>query len=76
MTERDESAKLPEKLREKPWASHKADLPHTPPTMLAAEELQLLHLLATRHFTGEGAIVDAGCLLGGGNRRIFGGFAY
>ena len=34
-------------------------------TMLMADELRLLHYLADEYYTGEGAIVDAGCFLGG-----------
>jgi SAM-dependent methyltransferase len=35
------------------------------PTMLTPDELRLLHYLAEERYTGEGAIVDAGCFLGG-----------
>jgi SAM-dependent methyltransferase len=35
------------------------------PTMLVPDELRLLHYLADEYYTGEGAIVDAGCFLGG-----------
>jgi SAM-dependent methyltransferase len=35
------------------------------PTMLVPDELRLLHYLADERYTGEGAIVDAGCFLGG-----------
>lgn len=35
------------------------------PTMLMPGELRLLHYLAEERYTGEGAIVDAGCFLGG-----------
>ncbi|HEY6186448.1 MAG TPA: class I SAM-dependent methyltransferase [Pyrinomonadaceae bacterium] len=35
------------------------------PTMLVPDELRLLHYLADDYYTGEGAIVDAGCFLGG-----------
>lgn len=34
-------------------------------TMLTPDELRLLHHLASRYYTGAGAIVDAGCFLGG-----------
>jgi hypothetical protein len=34
-------------------------------TMLMPDELRLLHYLADERYTGEGAIVDAGCFLGG-----------
>jgi SAM-dependent methyltransferase len=35
------------------------------PTMLVPDELRLLHYLAEERYTGEGAVVDAGCFLGG-----------
>lgn len=35
------------------------------PTMLIPDELRLLNYLAEECYTGEGAIVDAGCFLGG-----------
>lgn len=35
------------------------------PTMLTADELRLLNYLADEYYTGEGAIVDAGCFMGG-----------
>lgn len=35
------------------------------PTMLVPDELRLLNHLAEERYTGEGAIVDAGCFLGG-----------
>jgi hypothetical protein len=35
------------------------------PTMLVPDELRLLHYLAEERYSGEGAIVDAGCFLGG-----------
>jgi len=34
-------------------------------TMLIPDELRLLNYLADKYYTGEGAIVDAGCFLGG-----------
>lgn len=34
-------------------------------TMLIPDELRLLHYLTDEYYTGEGAIVDAGCFLGG-----------
>ena len=33
--------------------------------MLVPDELRLLNYLADEYYTGEGAIVDAGCFLGG-----------
>ena len=33
--------------------------------MLVPDEVRLLHHLAEEYYTGEGAIVDAGCFLGG-----------
>jgi len=35
------------------------------PTMLVPDELRLLNYLAEEYYAGEGAIVDAGCFLGG-----------
>ena len=35
------------------------------PTMLVPDELRLLHYLADSYYTGAGAIIDAGCFLGG-----------
>lgn len=35
------------------------------PTMLIPDELRLLNYLTDEYYTGEGAIVDAGCFLGG-----------
>jgi SAM-dependent methyltransferase len=35
------------------------------PTMLMPDELRLLHYLAEECYTGAGAVVDAGCFLGG-----------
>jgi hypothetical protein len=51
-------------IRRKIWL---ADRPRTLPvvTMLSLQERRLLHYLARRHFTNRGAIVDAGCFLGG-----------
>jgi SAM-dependent methyltransferase len=37
----------------------------TIPTMLVPDELRLLNYLADDYYTGQGAIVDAGCFLGG-----------
>lgn len=75
MNASDQSSHLREKLRGKPWAGHKAALPQTPPTMLAAEELQLLNWLAAHHCTGEGLIVDGGCFLGGSTYALASGLA-
>lgn len=45
--------------REVPWSCANV------PTMLIPDELRLLHYLVDECYTGEGAIVDAGCFLGG-----------
>jgi hypothetical protein len=45
--------------REVPWSCDDV------PTMLIPDELRLLHYLSDECYTGEGAIVDAGCFLGG-----------
>jgi SAM-dependent methyltransferase len=47
--------------RERPVPASCADVP----TMLVPDELRLLHYLADECYAGEGAIVDAGCFLGG-----------
>lgn len=75
MNEGTDNSQLPEKLRGQPWRSHKADMPQPPPTMLAPEELQLLHWLTARYHTGEGAIVDGGCFLGGSTNALASGLA-
>lgn len=40
------------------------------PTMLMPDELRLLHYLAEERYTGEGAVVDAGCFLGGSTTAL------
>ena len=47
--------------RKRPVPASCADVP----TMLMPDELRLLHYLTDECYTGEGAIVDAGCFLGG-----------
>ena len=51
-------------IRRKIWL---AEQPRTPPvaTMLSLQERRLLHFLTHRHFADRGAVVDAGCFLGG-----------
>jgi hypothetical protein len=49
-------------------AWRKRELPtavNSVPTMLIPDELRLLHYLAEEWYTGEGAIVEGGCFLGG-----------
>lgn len=43
------------------------------PTMLMADELRLLEFLAEETYCGEGAIVDAGCFLGGSTLALASG---
>jgi SAM-dependent methyltransferase len=50
-----------EAARERPLPAAVSDVP----TMLVPDELRLLHYLAEERYTGDGAIVDAGCFLGG-----------
>ena len=40
------------------------------PTMLSKDERRLLYGLAREHASGEGAIVDAGCFLGGSTAAL------
>jgi ribosomal protein L20A (L18A) len=75
MNTSDPHGYLPEALRENPWRSHKAAMPDLPPTLLAREELQLLHWLTSRYYTGEGVIVDGGCFLGGSTYALASGLA-
>ena len=63
-------------LRAEPWV----DAPVPPevdatPTMLSVEERTLLHVLARDYARGEGAIVDAGCFLGGSTVALASGLA-
>ncbi len=54
-------------IRRKRWlVEPPRELPVT--TMLMADEVRLLHFLARRHFSDQGAIIDAGCFLGGSTR--------
>lgn len=58
----------PQLLKESASAWRQRDVPLScanVPTMLMPDELRLLHYLADERYTGEGAIVDAGCFLGG-----------
>lgn len=70
-----EEPPLPEGLHGHPWRSHSPALSRTPPTMLAPEELSLLHWLAARHYSGEGVIVDGGPFLGGSTHALAAGLA-
>ena len=75
MSPSDQNSQLPAALRGNPWRSHMGHIPNLPSTMLAGEELQLLHWLTSRYFTGEGAIVDGGCFLGGSTCALASGLA-
>lgn len=58
-------------VREPPASASEWRRRHVPeacvrvPTMLIPDERRLLHHLAEDRYTGEGAIIDAGCFLGG-----------
>jgi hypothetical protein len=63
-------------LRSEPWAG--AAIPDdvlAAPTMLSVEERQLLYVLARDYVRGTGAIVDAGCFLGGSTKALAAGYA-
>ncbi|MCA1689369.1 MAG: hypothetical protein LC720_02665 [Actinobacteria bacterium] len=66
----------PHWLRRTPWvdASLPADVAAAP-TMLSIEEKQLLYVLARDYIRGEGAVVDAGCFLGGSTIALAAGYA-
>jgi hypothetical protein len=63
------------KLASKPWRKHIAKIDRRPPTLLADEELDLLHWLTSRYYRRQGAIVDAGCFLGGSTVALASGLA-
>ena len=63
-------------LRAEPWVE--APIPDdvaATPTMLSLEERTLLHILARDYARGEGAIIDAGCFLGGSTLALASGLA-
>ncbi len=63
-------------LRSKPWAG--APIPRDVadvPTMLGTDERALLYVLARDHVRGDGAIIDAGCFLGGSTIALASGLA-
>jgi hypothetical protein len=63
-------------LRSEPWSG--APIPDdvvAAPTMLSVEERQLLYVLARDYARGEGALVDAGCFLGGSTKALAAGYA-
>ncbi|MEA2355104.1 MAG: hypothetical protein QOD61_1233 [Solirubrobacteraceae bacterium] len=63
-------------LRRTPWVG--APLPGevaAAPTMLSVEEKQLLYVLARDYIRGEGAVIDAGCFLGGSTIALAAGYA-
>lgn len=61
-------------LSDRPWRSVAApDDVLAVPTMLSAQEQALLYWLARDYATGEGAIVDAGCFLGGSSAALLAG---
>ena len=63
-------------LRSRPWAD--APIPREVadvPTMLGTDERALLYVLARDHVRGDGAIIDAGCFLGGSTIALASGLA-
>jgi len=63
-------------LRSRPWAV--AEVPpavHDVPTMLSIDERRLLYVLARDYVRGDGAIIDAGCFLGGSTIALAAGVA-
>ncbi|MGI8804021.1 MAG: hypothetical protein ACR2KV_17975 [Solirubrobacteraceae bacterium] len=63
-------------LRSEPWTG--AAVPPevvAAPTMLSVEERQLLYVLARDYARGGGAIIDAGCFLGGSTKALATGLA-
>jgi hypothetical protein len=61
-------------LARRPWREVEApEKVRAVPTMLSAQEQALLYVLARDHAGGEGAIVDAGCFLGGSSAALLAG---
>jgi hypothetical protein len=61
-------------LARRPWRDVMApEEVRAVPTMLSPEEQALLYVLARDHAGGEGAIVDAGCFLGGSSAAVLAG---
>jgi len=61
-------------LAGRPWRADRddADIPWVK-TMISKEERRLLYALAREYASGDGAIVDAGCFLGGSTVALLGG---
>jgi len=61
-------------LEQRPWREISAppDV-RTVPTMLSEHELSLLYVLARDYADGSGAVVDAGCFLGGSSAALLAG---
>ncbi len=62
-------------LTGRPWARDYHPELAVPRTMLSPEEIAMLHWLARWYFRGAGAIVDAGCFLGGSTAALADGVA-
>ena len=63
-------------LRSEPWSA--TSIPDDvvgAPTMLSVQERQLLYVLARDYARGDGAIIDAGCFLGGSTKALAAGYA-
>src|SRR5262245_40948254 len=67
---------VPSILTGQPWRKHVASCgDKAPVTMLRPDEINLLHWLAATFYQGNGAIVDAGCFLGGSTYALASGLA-
>jgi hypothetical protein len=60
-------------LSSKPWRSHVLAREAGIRTMLSVDELRLLNWLTSAYFRGAGAIIDAGCFLGGSTAALASG---
>jgi hypothetical protein len=59
----------------KPWRSHTLQGGNPLPTMLSLDELRLLNWLSCKYYRGAGAIIDAGCFLGGSTAALASGLS-
>jgi hypothetical protein len=74
MTSPMQGAAAREYLERRPWRELEAPAEVlSVPTMLSPQELALLYALARDYASGDGAIVDAGCFLGGSSAALLAG---
>ncbi len=57
------------------WRGHRGPFSMWCPTMLSAWEIDYLHHIAQADYSGAGAIIDAGCFLGGSTVALAAGLA-